>query len=288
MSGSPQLVRAWLDGDWSAIESGFFANEWSDRVIVPPFTVPEHWTRLRAMDWGFSTPFAVYWAAVCSDDYQHAGIIIPRGALVVYGEWYGSPAGQLSTGLRMTAPEIAAGITIREAGEHVARAVLDPSAFNASGGPSYAEQMNKTLLEHKRTPFMPGDNRRVAKLGAMSGWSQMRERLRSGGLYLFDTCVAAIETVPTLTHDPDNPEDLLKCPTDHAADALRYLCMARPWAGSTEAEHQRQQDDIRNSIPPEPKDFILEAQPDGSLRANYCMWHVVNRRMREKRRARGY
>jgi hypothetical protein len=69
MSGSEQLVRAWLDGDWSAIESGFFANEWSDRVIIPPFTVPPHWTRLRAMDWGFSTPFAVYWAAVASDDY---------------------------------------------------------------------------------------------------------------------------------------------------------------------------------------------------------------------------
>ena len=24
-------------------------------------------------------------------------------------------------------------------------------------------------------------------------------------------------------------------------------------------------------------------RPDGSLRANYCMWHVINRRMREKR-----
>jgi hypothetical protein len=81
----------------------------------------------------------------------------------------------------------------------------------------------------------------------------------------------------------NSPEDLLKCPTDHAADALRYLCMARPWAGNTEAEHRRQQEDIRNRIPPEPKDFIFTAMPDGSLRANYCMWHVINRRMREKR-----
>ena len=68
---------------------------------------------------------------------------------------------------------------------------------------------------------------------------------------------------------------------DHAADALRYLCMARPWAGSTEAEYQQQQTDIRNRVPPEP--VILVAQPDGTLKANYCMWHVVNRRMREKR-----
>jgi hypothetical protein len=54
----------------------------------------------------------------------------------------------------------------------------------------------------------------------------MWERLRSGGLFLFDTCIAAIESVPTLQHDPDNPEDPLKCPTDHCADALRYLCKA--------------------------------------------------------------
>jgi hypothetical protein len=287
MSGSEQLVRAWLDGDWNAIESGFFANEWSDKVIIPPFVVPQHWPRLRSMDWGFSTPFAVYWAAVASDDTPHDNRIIPRGSLVVYREWYGSPAGQLTTGLRMTAPEIANGIIAREAGERIGRAVLDPSAFNAAGGPSYAEQMNTVLMKQQRPLFIPGDNRRVAKLGAISGWSQMRERLRSGGLLLFDTCVSAIETIPTLQHDPDNPEDLLKCPTDHCADALRYLCMARPWAGNTEEEvHQREQD-IRRSMPPEPKEFILVAQPDGSLKANYTMWHFINRKQRE-RKARGY
>ena len=233
MSGSEQLVRAWLDGDWNAIESSFFANEWSDKVIVPPFTIPPHWVRLRSADWGFSTPFAIYWAAVVGDDYQHAEHTIPRGALVVYREWYGSPANQLTAGLRMTAPEIANGILAREAGEKVARAVLDPSAFNAAGGPSYAEQMNRVLLANHARGFMPADNTRVARgIGQLSGWSQMRERLRSGGLYFFDTCIAAIETIPQLQHDPDNQEDLLKSPTDHAADAIRYLCMSRPWTGA--------------------------------------------------------
>jgi hypothetical protein len=33
--------------------------------------------------------------------------------------------------------------------------------------------------------------------------------------------------------------------------------------------------DIRRRIPPEPKEFILEAQPE---------WHFVNRRMRERKR----
>ncbi len=65
------------------------------------------------------------------------------------------------------------------------------------------------------------------------------------------------------------------------ADALRYLCMSRPWAGSTEAEHQRQAD-IRNRIPPEPKEFIMVAGADGIVLSNYCIWHAVNCSMRRK------
>ena len=162
--------------------------------------------------------------------------------MVVYREWYGSPSGRLTEGLRMTAPEIANGILAREAGEKVARAVLDPSAFIAAGGPSYAEQMNRVLLANHARGFMPADKTRVARgIGQLSGWSQMRERLRSGGLYFFDTCIAAIETIPQLQHDPDNQEDLLKSPTDHAADAIRYLCMSRPWTGASSGEAGRQE-----------------------------------------------
>ena len=59
------------------------------------------------------------------------------------------------------------------------------------------------------------------------------------------------------------------------------LCAAV--GGTTEAQYQQEQADIAGRISPEPKDFILVAQPDGTLKANYCMWHVVNRRLQEKR-----
>jgi hypothetical protein len=59
--------------------------------------------------------------------------------------------------------------------------------------------------------------------------------------------------------------------------------MSRPWTGISGEEAERREQDIRNRIPPEPEEFVLVAQPDGILKANYCMWHVVNRRMREKR-----
>ena len=89
-SGSGQLVRAWLDGDWNIIEGAFF-DKWSARNIVRPFAIPALWTRLRSFDWGYAAPFSVGWWAVASDPYDAGGERpIPRGALVRYREWYGS------------------------------------------------------------------------------------------------------------------------------------------------------------------------------------------------------
>mgnify|MGYP003296301224 CR=1 FL=1 len=47
-------------------------------------------------------------------------------------------------------------------------------------------------------------------------------------MYFFDTCRAAIRTLPTLSYSASNPEDLDTEGEDHAADEIRYLCMSRP------------------------------------------------------------
>lgn len=40
LTGGPALVKAWLDGDWSAIEGSFF-DEWSEaRHVIPPCLLP--------------------------------------------------------------------------------------------------------------------------------------------------------------------------------------------------------------------------------------------------------
>ena len=67
--GKAALVRAWLDGDWNAIEGAFF-DEWDEkRHVVAPFAVPADWLRFRSMDWGSAAPFSVGWWAVAGDDY---------------------------------------------------------------------------------------------------------------------------------------------------------------------------------------------------------------------------
>lgn len=195
--GSPQLVRAWLEGDWSAIEGAFF-TEWDEQKhVLAPFAIPSSWMRFRSADWGSYSPFSIGWWAVATDDYAIGGSalpddgtvfgtranmlgskllrsidnavdagggakakrIIPRGALVRYREWYGEVGGKL------TAEQVGGGIAEREKMDRprLSYGVLDPSAFIESGGPSIAERINKTLIDSKMAAFRAADNRRVPR-----------------------------------------------------------------------------------------------------------------------------
>lgn len=216
--GGENLVRAWLEGDWSVIEGAYFPEFSMAKHVIAPFEIPKHWARIRAMDWGSAKPFCVLWMAV-SDGTLH----VPRGALVMYREWYGW-SGEPNVGCRMTAPEVGAGIERLEKGEAPADEVLDPAAFARDGGPSIAERMTLN--------WRHADNARVARQGAMGGWDQVRERLkgdeRGPQIYFFSTCTHIIRTLPALQHDQHRPEDVDTDSEDHAADALRYGCMSRP------------------------------------------------------------
>lgn len=224
-SGSAELVRAWLEGDWNVIEGAFF-DTWSARNVVRPFELPKLWTRFRSFDWGSARPFSVGWWAVCTDAYKTESITIPRGALVRYREWYGS-TGKPNEGLKLTAEQVASGILEREKGEAIAYGTADPSIFKQDGGPSIGERMARGGLR-----WRPADNSRVSGHGALGGWDQMRSRIRGNDvgpmLVVFETCRDFIRTVPVLQHDPDRPEDLDTDGEDHVADEARYACMSRP------------------------------------------------------------
>lgn len=226
--GAPALVRAWIDGDWSAVEGAFF-EEWSEKKhVIRPRQLPYDWLRYRSMDWGSARPFSVGWWAVASDDTPvENGRIIPRGALVRYREWYG--ASKPNVGLKLTAEEVAKGIIERETGEYINYSVLDPACFAQDGGPSIAERMADCGAD-----FSPADNKRVSQRGAMGGWDLLRARLKGDDdgnpmLFVFDTCRDFIRTVPVLQHDLKRPEDLDTDSEDHVADEVRYACSSRPW-----------------------------------------------------------
>lgn len=267
--GSEALVKAWLEGDWSVIDGAFFDGWSTERHVVKPFAIPPDWLRFRSADWGSAAPFSVGWWAVVADQYDlGGGRMAPRGALIRYREWYG--ASGPNVGLKLTAAEVARGIKEREKDDKIAYGVLDPAAFAVDGGPSIAEMMAKEGVY-----FRPADNKRISQKGALSGWDQMRARLKGDAdgrpmLYVFDTCRDFIRTVPVLQHDPDKPEDLDTDGEDHVADEARYGCMSRPWVPRAKEEER-------------PTKLIYEAKPDGSIRANMSVLDIVNAKMKRKR-----
>lgn len=244
MVGNAQLVRAWLEGDWSVIEGAFFPEFSEAKHVIPPFAIPATWLRFRSGDWGSARPFSIGWWAVVGDDYQlgryrqgnepMVAQSLPRGALVRYREWYGASAPNV--GLKMPAEDVADGIIARETDEPrdlegktaISYGVLDPAAFSSDGGPSIGERMAS-----RKVFFRRADNARVSTRGAMGGWDQLRARLvgdgERPGIYFFSTCRDTIRTLPALQHDANKPEDVDTENEDHAPDEVRYACMSRPY-----------------------------------------------------------
>lgn len=223
--GSKELVRAWLDGDWNAIEGAFF-DCWGPQHVVSPFEVPAEWHCFRSFDWGSASPFSCGFWAVASDDLHRPEGVIPRGALVRFNEWYGARGP--NKGLKLTIEQVAAGILERSKGKRYVGCVADPAIFAEDGGPSRAE-----VLRRNGVAFKSADNKRVGRNGMMGGWDEMRQRLVGHGgrpmIYTFSTCKDSIRTIPSLPHDTTRPEDVNTDAEDHAADEWRYACMSRPW-----------------------------------------------------------
>jgi hypothetical protein len=245
-SGSKELVRAWLDGDWSVAMGAFFDCWENKRHVVGPFTIPSDWMRFRSGDWGSASPFSFGWWAVVSEpttvgdgSSMGSGIELPRGCLVRYREWYGCKPGQPNVGLKLHAEEVGRILAEKEKDEKIAYGVLDPSAFKEDGGPSIAERI--MAGSKNRLSFRPADNSRVAQRGAMGGWDQLRARLLGDAegrpmIVTFSTCTDSIRTIPFLQHDPDRPEDVMTDSEDHAGDEWRYACMSRPWVPTIDVE----------------------------------------------------
>jgi hypothetical protein len=213
MVGSPELVRAWLEGDFEIHEGSYFP-EFSSKHIISPFNVPKHWPRYLGYDWGYHSPFAAIWGAVSSgrtDDGKE--VPYPKGSVIIYRELWGKGVDNITQAERI------ASLSLNENPISVA----DPSIFNNQGGPTINDQFNSIFVKYKHPSFRQADNDRI------SGWSQIRQRLVASPplIYIFATCPYLLETLPSMSIDKQKPEDLDTRGNDHAVDALRYLCKAR-------------------------------------------------------------
>lgn len=207
--GSPELVRAWLEGDFE-IHIGSYFPEFGDRHICTPFPIPQHWPKYLGFDWGYHSPFCAVWGAISSGKSDNGSeVTYPKGSIVIYREAWGKGIDNV---------EIARKIKELSKDDGEISMVCDPSIFAHEGGASIADQFKLSGVH-----FKPADNDRL------SGWSQIRQRLvaKPAMIYISTACPYILETLPAAPIDERHPEDIDTTCEDHGIDALRYLCKER-------------------------------------------------------------
>jgi hypothetical protein len=193
-----------LDGDWDVAEGAAFPEFSRVRHIVEPFELPTNWPRIRAADYGYSSPSCVLWGAIDWDN-----------NIWVYRELYVK---------HLTAEQLADKILECEELDPTPHyTVLDASCWNKTGfGPSIAETMMRAGVR-----WLPSDRNRL------QGKMEIHRRLaddpytKEPRLRIFSNCKHISAQLSGIPLSKTNSEDVDTKAEDHAYDALRYMVMTR-------------------------------------------------------------
>lgn len=220
----PELLRAWLYGDWAVNRGAYFAACLDERrnAVEPWGNAPE-WDCWIAHDFGSSAPSVTYMMAL-SPGAEHEGVWYPRDSVVVFDELAAARKDNPNKGLDWTASTTAEAILeMCNRWGVKAQGVADDACFarTGHGSGSIAQEFAR-----KGVSFNP-----AKKADRITGWQFMRRMLSDAGkldvpgLYVSRGCEYFWQTVPTLARDQKRVEDLDSSGPDHAADAMRYGLM---------------------------------------------------------------
>lgn len=239
-------AKAWLEGSWDVVAGGMFDDVWDPKIhVLPGFAIPSSWRIDRSFDWGSTKPFSLgWWAQSDGSDVQLGDgrwMSTVRGDLFRIGEYYGWD-GKPNKGLNMLAADIAKNAVQKEMELGIYGRVkpgpADSAIYTTEDGNCIADNMAKPIRlddgrRVKGIRFLPADKRKNSRVG---GWQKMRQMMKNSipngkprelpGLFIFSDCYHFIRTIPVLSRDKNNLDDIDTNVEDHVADEARYRIMA--------------------------------------------------------------
>jgi hypothetical protein len=252
-SDDPELLKAWLAGDWSVVRGSYFSDVLSDAVALD-FVTPEWLAAERARvevqprywlppgdvgdlylahDFGSSAPSVTFVVLKVADPLHLAGRVIRSGSYILLDELATVNPDNANEGLRWTVPQLAAEIkALATRWGCRPEGVADDAIFAKARGAdanSIAEEFRDAGVY-----FQP-----AGKGGRVDGWQRMRTLLNQAatpdlpGLFVSRNCKYWWETVPLLQRDARRREDVATSGPDHAADACRYALTGHHYLGLT-------------------------------------------------------
>jgi len=227
----PELMRAWIDGDWSVARGAFFASVLEEKrnAVDPWQEIPEGWSTFLSHDWGSAAPSCTLLIAESPGAEGPDGRWYPKDSLVVVDEFVTHKPGNLNVGLGWVVPTVAHEIVAmcRRWGVPAA-GCADDACFSRQGSSagSIAEEFRRAGVT-----FEP-----AKKADRATGWQILRRLLADAGqpdvpgLYIARNCEFLWATLPTLPRDVRRIEDVDSSANDHGADSLRYGALRLRWA----------------------------------------------------------
>lgn len=228
------LAESWLNNRWDALRGAFFADVWSDRLVLPDtgWRVPSGpmnktgWYSFISLDWGWSAPSV----ALLMAQPLHQGLAGPGGRVfpvrshLVLDELATARADDPNEGLQWPPSKLAEEVLARCERWGVAPMGVGDDARGIQ---------NDTLLEQFQK-F--GLNLGKPTKDRVSGWVRLKQEMASTaaddpdrpGLFISERARYLLETMPTLPRDELRPEDVDTAAADHGADALRYAVVHQP------------------------------------------------------------
>jgi len=189
--------RRMLDGEWCDNDGAVYEEFDEDVHLFKPFDIPPGWTRIRAIDFGFTNPFACLWGALDED-----------GRLYIYRERY-----QTQT-------------LISEHAEKIKKLSENENTYFTVSDHDAGERAE---LHSRGVPT------RAAVKDVANGIQAVKDRLKvqpdgRPRLLVSADCKNLIsEFYEYVWEPPKDGRAAKEAPRkehDHALDALRYLCMA--------------------------------------------------------------
>ena len=207
--------RAWLDGDWDLAAGQFFTTFRREVHVVGDFDETRARDWFCALDYGFAHYTVVLLG--CTDSDGNTFVVDEHAERLWLPQRH---AAAVKAMLKRH------GLVV----EQLQRFVAGADVFSRqSDGTTIAQQYARE-----------GIRLRPANMDRVNGWAEVLQGLGDPDtgvaprLYIHRRCGRLVETVPSLQHDPNRPEDVLKVDADEdgvggddAADALRYLVATR-------------------------------------------------------------
>jgi hypothetical protein len=213
---SPELQRAYLEGDWSIFEGMAFPEFRIDLHVCEPEEAPlrSGYPLGLGIDYGVANPFCALW-----------GMKLPDGLICVYRELYETDLTPQEQAELIVESELE---WERPRARGNCQSWLDPSCWSRQPGsprPLAGAPPAKSIAADYREAGVYVRQAYNDRLGGMR-LVHVGLRIQPDGrprLLIYSTCRNLIRTLPNLPRDKSNPEDVDTNAEDHAYDALRYL-----------------------------------------------------------------